>query len=66
MKIIYYEDDDILLIELSKGKIIRDKSLSWNVNIGYTHDGIGGITILEARKAGYYPVQFDKVETHIA
>jgi uncharacterized protein YuzE len=61
MKITYYEDDDILFIEFSKENIIKDVSLNWNVNIGYTKDGIGEVTILEAKKSGYYPFDFEKV-----
>ena len=61
MNIIYYEDDDILLIEFSKDKIVRDVSLSWNVNVGYTEKGIGEITILDAKKAGYYPIDIKEV-----
>lgn len=61
MNIIYYEDDDILFIEFSKDKIVRDVSLSWNVNVSYTEKGIGEITILDAKKAGYYPVDIKKV-----
>jgi uncharacterized protein YuzE len=66
MKITYYEDEDTLFIELKKGKIVRDESLNWHVNIGYTEDGIGEITILEAQKSGYYPIQFDKVKPDAA
>lgn len=51
MKIVYYEEDDILFLELAKGEIVRDESASWNVNIGYTADGIGEITILDAQRA---------------
>ena len=61
MNIIYYEDDDILFIEFSKDKVVRDVSLSWNVNVGYTEKGFGEITILDAKKAGYYPVDIKKV-----
>ena len=61
MNIIYYEDDDILFIEFSKDKVVRDVSLSWNVNVGYTEKSIGEITILDAKKAGYYPVDIKKV-----
>jgi uncharacterized protein YuzE len=61
MKIVYYEEDDILFIELSKGSILRDESVSWNVNIGYTADGIGEITILDAQKSGIYPLQIERV-----
>lgn len=61
MKIVYYEEDDILFLELTKGEIVRDESLSWNVNIGYTVDGIGEITILDAQKTGMYPLQIERV-----
>ena len=61
MKIIYFEEDDILFLELTKGEIVRDESLSWNVNIGYTVDGIGEITILDAQKSGMYPLQIERV-----
>jgi uncharacterized protein YuzE len=61
MKIVYYEEDDILFMELAKGEIVRDESLSWNVNIGYTADGIGEITILDAQKSGVYPLQIERV-----
>jgi len=61
MKIVYYEEDDILFLEIAKGKIVRDESLSWNVNIGYTADGIGEITILDAQKNGIYPLQIERV-----
>jgi uncharacterized protein YuzE len=61
MKIVYYEQDDTLFIEFSKGEILRDESISWNVNIGYTADGIGEITILDAQKSGIYPLQVERV-----
>jgi uncharacterized protein YuzE len=61
MKIVYYEEDDILFMELAKGEIVRDESLIWNVNIGYTADGIGEITILDAQKNGVYPLQIERV-----
>jgi uncharacterized protein YuzE len=61
MRIVYYEEDDILFVEFSKGAILRDESVSWNVNIGYTADGIGEITILDAQKSGIYPLQIERV-----
>ena len=61
MKIVYYEEDDILFMEFAKGEIVRDESLSWNVNIGYTADAIGEITILDAQKKGVYPLQIERV-----
>jgi uncharacterized protein YuzE len=66
MKIVYYEEDDILFLELAKGEIVRDESASWNVNIGYTADGIGEITILDAKKSGIYPLQTERVAADAA
>ena len=66
MKIVYYEEDDTLFIEFQKGEIVRDESLNWNINIGYTQDGIGEITILEAQKNGLYPLQIEKVLSDVA
>ncbi len=57
MKMSYDPDDDILVIEFNKDNIIRDISLSWNVNIGMTEQGIGEIVILDAKKAGLLPVE---------
>ncbi len=56
MKISYHESDDILHIELRSGMIVRDVSLNWNVNVGYTDDGVGEITILDAQRAGLLPL----------
>jgi uncharacterized protein YuzE len=66
MKIIYYEEEDMLFIEFQKGKVVRDESLNWNVNIAYTNDGIGEITILDAQKNGLYPLQIEKVLSDVA
>jgi len=66
MKIVYYEKDDTLFLEFQKGEIVRDESLNWNINIGYTQDGIGEITILEAQQNGLYPLQIEKVFADVA
>ncbi|MBK1620011.1 hypothetical protein CKO42_16500 [Lamprobacter modestohalophilus] len=66
MIIVYHENDDILFIEMSKEPIVRDESLSWNLNIGYTADGIGEITILDAQKSGLYPLQIERVVSEAA
>lgn len=66
MKIVYYEEEDTLFIEFQKGKIIRDESLNWNINLAYTEDGIGEITILDAQKNGLYPLQIEKVLSEVA
>jgi uncharacterized protein YuzE len=61
MRIAYYEQDDILFIEILKGAVVRDESVSWNVNVGYTAEGLGEITILDAQKSGIYPLQIERV-----
>lgn len=61
MRIAYYEQDDILFIEILKGTVVRDESVTWNVNVGYTAEGLGEITILDARKSGIYPLQIERV-----
>jgi len=66
MKIVYYEEDDILFIEFSKGKILRDESVGWNINLGYTADGVGEMTILDAQKSGIYPLQIERVVSDAA
>ena len=66
MKIVYYEEDDILFIEISKGTILRDESVGWNINLGYTADGVGEITILDARKSVIYPLQIERVVSEAA
>jgi len=48
MQIDYDEQDDILLITFNSDPIIKDISLNWHVNIGFTEQGIGEISILEA------------------
>lgn len=66
MKIVYYEEDDILYIEFSKGTILRDVSVGWNINLGYTADGIGEISILEAQKSGIYPLRIERLVSDAA
>lgn len=66
MKIVYYAEDDTLFIEFRKGKIVRDESLNWNIHIGYTEDSLGEITILEAQKNGFYPLQIERVLSEVA
>jgi uncharacterized protein YuzE len=60
MKISYDDRDDILLIEFSHEKVIKDVSHGWNVNVGYSEHGIAEISILDAKKAGYWPIENSK------
>ena len=57
MRIKYDDQDDILFIEFSKETIVKDVSHGWNVNIGYAANGIAAITILDAKAAGYWPLE---------
>ncbi len=57
MKIKYDQQDDILHIEFSSETIVKDVSHGWNVNIGYSETGIAEITILDAKAAGYWPLE---------
>jgi hypothetical protein len=66
MRIACYEQDDILFIEILQGTVVRDESVSWNVNVGSTAEGLGEITILDARKSGIYPLQIERVVADVA
>ena len=66
MRIAYYEEEDTLYIEFSKDPVVRDESVNWNINIGYTEEGIGEMTILEAQKSGIYPMQVEKIVSEAA
>ena len=57
MRITYDDQDDILCIEFSKEPIVKDVSHGWNVNIGYMAKGIAEITVLDAKAAGYWPLE---------
>ncbi len=59
MQIIYYEEDDILFIKFNDELITREASQGWNINISYTEQGIGEITLLEAKAAGFWPIVID-------
>jgi len=57
MRILYDNQDDILHIEFSRSPVVRDVSYGWNVNIGYSAKGIAEITVLDAKAAGYWPIE---------
>ncbi len=57
MRIKYDEQEDILFIEFSKDPIVKDVSHGWNVNVGYSAKGIAEISILDAKAAGYWPLE---------
>ena len=56
MEISYNEEDDILFIQFNNEPIIRDISYGWHVNVGMTEQGIGQITILDAKATNLLPI----------
>lgn len=53
VKSIYFENDDILQISVSKMQIVREVSQGWHTNISYAEDGsIVEIVLLDATKEG--------------
>jgi hypothetical protein len=65
MRTVYYDEDDTLVIELSTASILRDESVGWNINVGYTAGGIGEITVLDAQKSGIYPLHIERLVEEI-
>ncbi|CAK0757200.1 DUF2283 domain-containing protein [Gammaproteobacteria bacterium] len=57
MMIKYDAQDDILYAEFTRKPIVKDVSYGWNVNICYDANGIAEITILDAKVAGYWPLE---------
>ncbi len=62
MEISYDKTEDILFIRFNDAVVIRDISYGWNVNIGMTEQGIGQITILDAKEAGLLPLYVNEPE----
>jgi hypothetical protein len=60
MKIQYHKQDDILYIQFSDAPIVKDVSYGWNVNMGFTENGLGQITLLDAQADGLLPVELDE------
>ena len=57
MRIEYEDQNDILYIEFSREPIVKDISYGWNINIGYTANGLAEITVLDAKACGYWPLE---------
>jgi len=43
--------------ERGAGRIVKDVSHGWNLNVGFAANGIAEITILDAKAAGYWPLE---------
>lgn len=65
MRIKYDDQDDILHIEFSREPIVKDVSHGRNVSIGFSAKGIAEITILDAKVAGYWPLENAKDLPHL-
>lgn len=57
MRIKYDDQGDILHLEFSKEPIVKDVSHGWDINVGYSANGIAEITILDAKTDGYWPLE---------
>lgn len=57
MRIEYDEKEDILFIRFSDKPIVRDVSHGWNVVVGMSQEGIAQITVLNAKKDGFLPLE---------
>ena len=57
MKIEYDEKEDILFIRFSDKPVVRDVSHGWNIVVGISQDGIAQITVLDAKKNGFLPLE---------
>jgi len=58
VKIIYFENDDILQIRVSYKQIVREVSQDWHTNISYAEDS--SIVVLNAKKEGLLPLKYRK------
>lgn len=59
MQIHYDEQEDILVLLFNELPITKDVSLNWNVNIGMTEQGVGEISILDAKASGLLPLSIE-------
>jgi uncharacterized protein YuzE len=66
MRISYDEQGDILFIKFNQQPIVKDVSDGWNLNIGYSATGIAEVTILDAKKAGFWPIENLQDPTRVA
>ena len=58
MKTVYYEQDDILEIQVSDKPVVREVSQGWNTNASFAEDGsIVEIVLLDAKKEGLMPLE---------
>ena len=55
-----YDDvEDVLVLRFSNEPLLKDISYGWNVLVAMTHNGIGQVTILDAKESGLLPIMVD-------
>ena len=60
MRTTYYDQDDILVINLSDKPIHREVSQDWCTHISYAEDGTTvEIVVLDAKANGMYPLAIE-------
>lgn len=57
MKVKFDAGDDILCIKFSDEPIIREVSHGWHINLAFSTFGLCEITVLDAKKNGYWPIE---------
>lgn len=61
MKTTYFPDDDILVVRLSDGPVVREISQDWNVNVSFDAAGnVVEVVVLDAKRRGALPVESDE------
>ena len=59
MEIRYDEEEDVLVLRFTEEPLLKDISYGWNVMIAMSHNGIGQVTILDAKQSGMLPILID-------
>ena len=60
MKIVYFDEDDTLVIRLSDKAVVREVSQDWCTHVSYAADDTAVETvILEARECGAWPMSVE-------
>ena len=60
MNINYDREEDILFLRFNDEPVVRDISYGWNIHVGMTENGIGQITVLDAKRAGLLPINLPR------
>lgn len=59
LRLIYRNEDDILVIHFSDKPVAKEVSQDWNTHVSYTEDGsVAKITVVDARISGVVPARY--------